>query len=551
MRSRILEKQKLLKFAKDYFEWWYKVSPVTATSLGIHQDDNRLADFSAEAIKKEVAEMRDFLKKLKKIDKVRLSVFDQTDYELLLGDLIWSIEEMEKIKYWQTNPGLYVDEIIWGLFFLISRQFAPVSKRALNLLERMRVAEKVLNDGKKNVKNPPKVFVEVATESTGGGIVFLKTAVVEFSKKVKDPELRKEILNETNNLILNFKDYLLHLKKLKIRAKGKFPIGRALFEKKLKYHQGFDFTTDELLKLGWQVFEETEGKMKKLAEKIESGKSWPEVIKRLQARYPREKELLLVYKKEIKKLKNFLSKSKVMPLPQGESLVVMDTPESDRATTPYAAYLAPAPFEKEQRGQFWVTPLDKKLSKSDKIRQLKEHALWHLPVTVLHESYPGHHLQLCFANKVKSKIRKHFANTPYCEGWALYCEQLMDEVGYLSDDRQKLFRLKDNLWRAARVILDVSLHTGKMSIDEAVKFFVEKVHLAPSSALAEVRRYTLSPTYPLSYMVGKLEILKLREEMKQRLVKKFSLYKFHQAFLERGTIPLKLARREMINKLKT
>ncbi len=228
----------------------------------------------------------------------------------------------------------------------------------------------------------------------------------------------------------------------------------------------------------------------------------------------------------------------------------METPEKDRAITPYAAYLAPAPFEKEQKGQFWVTPVDKKLSKDKKIRQLKEHALWHLPVTVLHESYPGHHLQLCWANKLDSHVRKHYHNTPYCEGWALYCERLMDEVDYLNDPRYKLCRLKDKLWRAARIILDVSLQTGEMSMEEAVKFFVEKVHLAENCALAEVRRYTLSPTYPLSYMLGKLEILKLREEMKKTLGKKFSLAKFHKELLERGTIPLKLAKREMKNKLK-
>jgi len=544
------EKKKLQKFAQDYFEWGYKVVPVTATSLGIHKYDDCLADYSQAAIKEEIVCLKTFLRNLKKIDSKKLDVFDQTEYEILLGDLIWSIEEMGKVAYWRKHPGLYIDEVVWGLFFLTSRQFAPVSKRGKSLLSRMRKAKKVLKEGKKNIKNPPRVFVEVTIESVEGGMVFLATKVEEFANKIKDKRLQEEVLKERDRLVLIFKDYEVYLKKLLEKAEGKFPIGKKLFEKKLEHQQMLDYTTDELLKVGWKIFKDTKKEMEGLVKRINPKKKWPEVIEELQKDYPEERELLLVYKKEIKKLKDFLAKSKVVPLPEGESLVVMETPESDRAITPYAAYLPPAPFEEKQCGQFWVTPIDQKLSKTDKIRQLKEHAYWHLPVTVLHESYPGHHLQLCWANKIDSHIRKHYSNIPYCEGWALYCEQLMDEVEYLDDPRFKLFRLKDNLWRAARVILDVSLHTGKMSIEEAVRFFVEKVHLAESCAKAEVRRYTLSPTYPLSYMIGKLEILNLREEMKKALGKKFSLSKFHKELLERGTIPLKLARREMIKNLK-
>lgn len=542
------EKDKLEKLAEKYFAWAYQAFPVWATSRGIHQYDDSYSDLSKKGITQQLRNIKKFQRKLAEINPEKLDVFSQSEYEILKGNLAWEVLEYEKVRFFERNPGFYLDEMVWGLFFLLTREFAPPEERAKNLLARLKKAPQVLNQVKTNIKAPPKVYVEVAIQSTKGALMLLQQNIPEFAKKA--PKLEKQILVANKKAIEALEDYLKFLKKLLPRSKGKYALGKELFEKKLSLAQQLDYSAQELLDLGWQVFRQTEKEMEAVSKKIDSGKSWPEIVKELRKKVPKREKLLETYRTEVGDLKNFLAKERVVPLPEGEKLKVMDTPYSERATTPYAAYLSPAPFEEDQTGQFWVTPIDGKLMAEEQERQLAEHALHHLPVTVLHESYPGHHLQLVWANRNESLVRKHGHNTPYCEGWALYCERLMEEVGYLASPEQRLFRLKDKLWRAARVILDVSLHTGQMEVEEAVNFLVEKVHLAQSSALSEVRRYTLTPTYPLSYLLGMLEILNLRDEVREKLGEDFDLHEFHAHFLATGTIPIKLARKEILEKIK-
>jgi len=542
------EKQKFERLAKRYFNWAYQQWPIWATALGIHHFDDRLTDYSKRAMSKRLADLKRFYQTLSLIDSQKLDLMSQTEYLILKDDLAWSILEEEKVRSFEKNPGLYVDEVVWGLFFLLTREFAPTKVRAKSLLARLKKAPQVLRQGKKNLKNQPKVYTQVAIQTCEGALLLLEKRVPKFAQKA--PKLEKKILSANKKVIAALEDYLAYLKKLLKSSKGDFALGEELFEKKLALAQRLDYSAKELLDLGWEIFRQTEKELEAVAKEIEPDKTWADVVKKLRQVRPEPEKLLETYQEEVRKLKKFLAKNQIVPLPGDEELKVVKTPHSERATTPYAAYLSPAPFEKDQTGQFWVTPIDKKLAVEEQERQLEEHSLAHLPVIVLHESYPGHHLQLVWANRADSLVRKHSHNTPYCEGWALYCERLMEEVGYLARPEQRFFRLKDKLWRAARVILDVSLHTGGMSFDEAVDFLVEKVHLARPSALTEIRRYTLTPTYPLSYLLGKLEILKLREEMKKRLGKKFDLNDFHRQFLATGTIPLKLARKELLEKLK-
>ena len=542
------EKQRFDKLAKSYFDWAYKTWSVWATSMGIHKFDDCLTDYSKKGITKQLATLKKFQQKLSALNSAKLDTFSQTEYQILKNSLAWTILEEEKVRYFEKNPGLYVDEVVWGLFYLLTREFAPAKVRAKSVLARLKKAPRVLRQGKKNISNPPKVYTQVAIQTAEGALKLLKLKIPAFVKKA--PQLEKEILLANKKAISALEDYLAYLKKLLPRSRGKFALGKELFEKKLALAQMLDYSPQELLDLGWEMFRQTEKNLAIVGKEIDPSKSWVELVEELRQERPKSEKLLAVYQKEVKSLKDFLSKKRVVPLPKGEKLKVIKTPHSERATTPYAAYLAPAPFEKAQVGQFWVTPIDKKLSVEEQERQLSEHALYVFPIAALHESYPGHHLQLVWANQNKSLVRKHSHNTPYCEGWALYCERLMEEVGYLADPKKKLFRLKDKLWRAARVILDVSLHTKGMKIEEAVDFLVEKAHLARPSALIEIRRYTLTPTYPLSYLLGKLEILKLREEIRELLGKEFDLEEFHQHLLLTGTIPIKLARKELKEKLK-
>jgi uncharacterized protein (DUF885 family) len=205
----------------------------------------------------------------------------------------------------------------------------------------------------------------------------------------------------------------------------------------------------------------------------------------------------------------------------------------------------PAPFEKQQKGYFFVTLVDEKLSPEEQEDMLRGHSLYGIPVTALHEGYPGHHLQLVHANYLKNKLRRLLSTNVFIEGWALYCEEMMYDAGFYSDQRSRLLQLKDQLWRACRVIIDVGLHTKKMQYDEAVDLLVDCAKLQKVHAQKEVTRYTFSPTQPMSYLIGKSQILDLKKDYQSKAGVNFNLKEFHDQLLSYGSIPVCLIREEL------
>jgi uncharacterized protein (DUF885 family) len=286
--------------------------------------------------------------------------------------------------------------------------------------------------------------------------------------------------------------------------------------------------------------------MKVLAEKINPKKSWTEIVADLKKKHPTKENLLKFYKKEMARARDFVRKKDLVTIPKGESLSVIETPVFQRHTMPYGAYIPPAPFEKRQEGVFCVTPINEKLPREQQEEQLQGHNSYGAKVIALHEAYPGHHLQLVHSNKVKSKIRRQFGTSLFAEGWALYCEELMYDEGFYTKTETRLLQLKDQLWRACRVVIDVSLNTYKMSFNQAVDMLVDVAKLERINAIAEVKRYTYTPTQPMTYIMGKIEILKLRDDFKNRTSKVFNLKRFHDQFLSYGTIPIQMVRERML-----
>jgi uncharacterized protein (DUF885 family) len=183
--------------------------------------------------------------------------------------------------------------------------------------------------------------------------------------------------------------------------------------------------------------------------------------------------------------------------------------------------------------------------KEEQQQQLEGHNYAGLALTTAHEAYPGHHLQLCHANRAGSRLRRLADSPLLAEGWALYCEELMHTLGFYVDPLTRLYQLKDLLWRACRVVLDVGLHTGRFTYMQAVDYLREQAMVERVNALAEIKRYALTPTQPMSYLVGKLEIVSLRADAERRLGGRFDLHDFHAALLARGTMPPALVREEL------
>jgi uncharacterized protein (DUF885 family) len=284
--------------------------------------------------------------------------------------------------------------------------------------------------------------------------------------------------------------------------------------------------------------------MTELAEKIEPGVGYKAILDQLKNEHPTADNLLDFYREWMDKTRQFTIDKDLVTIPKDEVLEIIETPAFERSTIPYGAYMPPAAFEKEQRGFFYVTPVDDDLTDEEKKDKLKGHNNRKVIIVALHEGYPGHHLQLSKANTQPRKIRRMGNSTVFIEGWALYCEEMMREQGFYQDEKTILSQKQDKLWRAARVIVDVSLQNGKMSFDEAVNFMIDNVGLMKINALAEVNRYAYTPTQPMSYLVGQVEVERIRKRYFAENPDA-SIKEFHDALLAPGSLPPHLVEQEM------
>ncbi|MCH7761660.1 DUF885 domain-containing protein, partial [candidate division TA06 bacterium] len=323
------------------------------------------------------------------------------------------------------------------------------------------------------------------------------------------------------------------------KARGSGAIGRELFDFILKEAHLLSYNAKSLSEMGEEELAKYKKKIRMISKLIDPRQDWRAILYKSRLDLPNPKRLVQEYQKVLSKVKRFIVEKKIVEFPDQDKLLLTETPVYERPIIPYAAYLPPAPLEKNPRGIFYVTPA---FGSARKVRSLlKEHSLQEVRLTVIHEAYPGHHLQFTWQNAHPSPVRKFLQDDVLAEGWAFYCEEMMLEEGFDPDSKTYLLLMKNHLWRAARVILDAKLHTGRMTAKEGVDFLKREVSMPHDSAVREIRRYLLEPTQPSSYLVGKQEILKLREEYHRS--RHFRLGEFHTRLLREGSLPFKYLRK--------
>jgi uncharacterized protein (DUF885 family) len=393
----------------------------------------------------------------------------------------------------------------------------------------------------------PAVWAEVALEQAKQTPP-LFTGLLPGLAAEAAPELEEDLRRAGETVAAKLSEYSRFLEtEVLPGAGGDFAVGRDLFDELLRENHMVDYNSDELLETGWRLIRETEQSMSALAREIDPDKSVGEILEEAKGDHPTAEGLLQAYEQAMQAARRYVIENDIAGIPENETLRIIETPVYLRPILPYAAYMPPGIFEERQDGLFLVTPVDPGAPPEVREGKLKGHNFAKLPITALHEAYPGHHLQLVWANRTESVPRRlgSMLSTLFIEGWAFYCEELMEQLGYISSPVQRLARLKDQLWRAARIVIDTSLHTGGMSVEEAVNLLVERCHLEPGNALAEVRRYTAHPTQPQSYLMGKLALLDLVEAYRKEKPG-MSLREMHDAILSCGSLPPKLMRRALL-----
>jgi uncharacterized protein (DUF885 family) len=319
------------------------------------------------------------------------------------------------------------------------------------------------------------------------------------------------------------------------KTKTEWALGKDKFDKWLKL-RGLGMTADEIHKLGVKYLKELKEERAKLAEKIAPGKSVNEVLELVEAKAPKTfEEALRTTRETMEKSKKFIIENDIATVYPDDKLHVEETPAFIAPLIPFAALIPPAKFDKRQEGIYIVTrPKD--------VKNLGKHLNYAtIPGTAVHEGYPGHFLQGAMSNR-GSLVRLFAGGTEVIEGWAHYCEDMMTKQGFIKGYESQFAKVNDGIWRAVRIIVDVKLSRGEMSFDEAVDMLMKEAGLSKEGATAEVRRYTMTPGYPLSYLIGKHLILELRHDIEKRMGKRFSEKFFHDTITANGELSIGLLR---------
>jgi uncharacterized protein (DUF885 family) len=429
------------------------------------------------------------------------------------------------------------------------KEFAPLEDRLASALRRSRQVSRVLHQGMANLlpREVPAVWAEVALEQARQA-PSLFTSLLPGVAAEGVPRLEQDVRRVAEEVAAAFSRYAEFLENDVLpEAEGDFAAGQDLFDEMLRENHMVDYDSDELLDTGRHLIRKTEETMAEVAREIDPKRTAGEILDAAKADHPTAEGLLAAYEKAMRAARQYVIDHDIAGIPGNETLRIIETPVYLRPVLPYAAYMPPGIFERKQDGLFLVTPVDPNGTEEAREEQLKGHNYAKLAITALHEAYPGHHLQLVWANRQESVPRRLgiMLSTLFIEGWAFYCEELMEQLGYIATPIQRLARLKDQLWRAARIVIDVSIHTRKMPVREAVDLLVERCRLEPLNALAEVRRYTSHPTQPQTYLMGKLAILELIQKYR-RAKPDTSMRQMHDEILSCGSLPPSLMRRALL-----
>ncbi len=532
----------------QYFDFYFGARPDQGTAAGFHQYDGKLQDYSATGHEQQIRGFKEFLSQFTAMDRSKLPADAAADLDWMISNIHSELLELEEVQMWRKDPDAYTTGVTNSIFLIMKRDYAPVEQRLRFAIDREKQIPKALEEAKKNLKNPPRIYTEIALEQLPDDTDFFRKDVPEAFSAVKDPALLAEFKAANDGVMRAFERYQKFLKESVLsRSNGDFRLGADKYRKKLLYDEMVDVPHDRLLEIGYADLHRNQQEMKAVAAKIDPKKSMQEVQAELQKYHPAPDQLLQAFRDTFAGLRRFIEEKKVVTIPPGEPPVLEDTPPFERATT-LASLETPGAFEKsEQKSLFNVTTADPKWPADRTEEWMKGFNNSMIPGTSIHEAYPGHFVQFLWIIRSQSKVRK----IQYCgtnvEGWAHYTEQMMLDEGYGNGDpKLRMGQLVDALLRNARFIVGIEMHTGKMTFDQAKQFFIEQGYQPPAVAEVEAKRGTSDPTY-LVYTLGKLQILKLREDYRKMRGKDFSLMEFHDRLMQQGGVPLKIIRKAMLD----
>jgi len=510
-------------------------NPVLATGLGMTAGAGRLPSWSAEAVARRIGMLRRHEQALLPL-LADHEVATAVDAFAGLQIAHRQLRDLELCCVQHRRPAAYLD-VLFGLLPLLMRELGTPAERVEALAGRLSAAPGLLEEARDNLEpGLPAASVRAGLDQVDGLLELAGPTVRAFAAGAGHEGALDRASQAACTALTAFREHLHdHLLPGAVPECG---AGRAVLEDILRWEHVLDDTPEELAGYGREVLAETKDAMEEVAAELGYGDA-ASAVAALQSDHPEPDDLVAAYRRAVEAARAHVVACGIVTMPPGEELTVMATPTFLRSMLPFAAYDPPGPYDARQLGFYYVTPPRDGLDGPELEAALRSHPRASLATTGVHEAYPGHHLQLVSSNRATTLARR-VAHIPsggniLAEGWAFYCEELMEQQGLLADPAVRLMRLNDQVWRACRVVIDVELHLGVMDLPAAVDCLCAEAHMNRYEAELECRRYAGEPGQAMSYLLGKREV--------QRLAAVFerqgggSLRDFHDELLRWGCLP--------------
>jgi uncharacterized protein (DUF885 family) len=521
--------ERLADVLEGYLDLRWRINPVEGTYVGRHEFDSQLPHFDAASLREYDAALRAYASSLEEAEAASLD--DEIDRTAALHAARHDLLVLEREKPHARNPSHALLSALNGIHLLLVRDSDDAAHRVAALLARIQSLPRFLDEAAAALTEPWAVFFDTARAMVIGGVSLLREGLAAAALPGFDSMALTDARDAGIDALHRYADALALMEP---GAEATSGIGRDLFDLKLHTAHMIRENADELLRFGERLRMEAIAELERVAAELRPNTPWRDVVRMLREDTPTRETAIEEYRGAMRAAHEFTLERALVTVPDGE-LVVAPTPDFLRALIPFAAYQGPAAFNGDARGTFFVT-----LPHVGEPWRL--HCRAELPSTALHEGVPGHHLQIVTANRLPRSVRRVLSSPAAQEGWALYCENLMAEQGFIRDPAARFFQVHHLLWRALRVILDVSLHTKGMTVDKAAALLRDELSLDEGAARAEAVRYCAFPTYQLCYALGRREILRLRDDAREARGAMFSLRGFHDELLAYGALPTPLAR---------
>jgi uncharacterized protein (DUF885 family) len=534
-------------FVDEYLAWLHEAHPTNATFDGVHLHDDLLEDLGRPAIDAQVRDLGGFARRLAAIDPARLTDVERLERPALDANIRARLFELEAVRSWERNPQCYGDLLSTSLAGQILFDYAPLPERARRVLSKLRQVPRLMQAARDNIKDPPGIFIKVGLESLRGALRFIEDDLPRALGALDDLHVLGDLADASTEASHAIGAYVAHLENdVAPRARGPFRLGRERLQQKLQLEEGIALDADRLLAIAERELHATQEEFRRVASRVDAKDpfgAWA----RAKSEHPAAGQVVATAQEQLDELKTFIQRQDLVTLPDKADVRVAPTPRFYRWT--FASMWTPGPFEtRPLRAYYYITDADPTWPtdrQEEHLRDFNYGALWSISI---HEVFPGHFLHYQHLRQVPAPLRKSilFSSTAMVEGWAHYAEQMMMEAGFRRQDPSiRLGQLAESLIRLCRAIVGIRLHAEDLSVEQGVRFFRDEAYLEEGSARREAERGTFDPSYVL-YSLGKLMVLKLRDDCKARQGDRFSLRVFHDSLLGNGTVPLWLHRNLML-----